>query len=261
MRAPLPNLPSAASVLRTPSTNSGFPAVARCNSATIPTAGAPVARPATRSPTSLSVSAAIGSTRASRTISSISAERSVERRISASRYVPMIRTLASCSTRATNCSICSDAASASCKSSRTMTSGCSRAASLSSVATASKSRKRACSGSMCALDSGASDDPSGRIRAISAERLRERTPGGPDSARTSRMTWIHGQWAGAPPPSQHRPHRTRIPFAVARLVASSASHVLPMPGSPVKSKSRPRSARAASIAERISASSRFRPTK
>ena len=31
------------------------------------------------------------------------------------------------------------------------------------------------------------------------------------------MTWIHGQWAGAPPPSQHRPHRTRIPFAVARL--------------------------------------------
>ena len=61
--------------------------------------------------------------------------------------------------------------------------------------------------STCALGSRTSDDSSGRMRAISSGRLRKRTGGACESATTSRMTWIHGQWAGAPtrgPSSEHR---------------------------------------------------------
>ena len=176
-------------------------------------AGAPAARPATRSPTSLSVSAAIGSTRASRTISSISGERSVERRISASRYVPMIRTLASCSTRATNCSICSDAVSASCRSSRTITIGCSRAASLSSVATESKSRKRACSALMCASGSESlrrelGQDP-GDLRGEVARAHRRSIGLGDDFADDLDPRPMGGSAAAFPAPSPPHPHPLR----------------------------------------------------
>ena len=59
----------------------------------------------------------------------------------------------------------------------------------------------------------------------------------------------------------HRPHTTSIPRNTARAPASSASRVLPMPGSPLNKSSRPCPLRAASIAARISPSSRSRPMK
>jgi hypothetical protein len=51
--------------------------------------------------------------------------------------------------------------------------------------------------------------------------------------RQARMTWIHGQYAGVPLPSQHRPQATRTPSANAKRPNSSASLVLPIPGSPL----------------------------
>src|SRR5262249_10262023 len=47
--------------------------------------------------------------------------------------------------------------------------------------------------------------------------------------RQARMTWIHGQYTGAPPPSQYRPHATRTPRAIAKRPNSSASLVFPIP--------------------------------
>ena len=71
-----------------------------------------------------------------------------ERRTSRSRYVPTMSMAIRSSSRATNRSISNDEISASCRSSRMMTSGPTPPKILSSVATASKSRKRACSGSI-----------------------------------------------------------------------------------------------------------------
>ena len=52
-----------------------------------------------------------------------------------------------------------------------------------------------------------------------------------------RSACVHGQKAGAPPPSQHRPHATFAPARSASVEISSASRVLPIPGSPVRQNS------------------------
>ena len=55
------------------------------------------------------------------------------------------------------------------------------------------------------------------------------------SAASWRTTCAHGHNAGAPSPSWQRPQATCIPAAAARRAASSASRVLPIPGSPATS--------------------------
>ena len=63
----------------------------------------------------------------------------------------------------------------------------------------------------------------------SVRRDPARRSSSPPAART---TWIHGQYAGAPPSSQQRP--VHAPVAVEGVAASSWIRlVLPMPGSPV----------------------------
>ena len=54
-----------------------------------------------------------------------------------------------------------------------------------------------------------------------------------------RSTWTHGQNAGAPSPSQPRAHTTRMFWLRAYELSCSESRVLPMPGSPDSSTSRP----------------------
>lgn len=55
-----------------------------------------------------------------------------------------------------------------------------------------------------------------------------------------RSTWIHGQYAGAPSSSTHRPHAILDPRDLAWPQASSASLILPIPGSPARSARPPR---------------------
>ena len=64
--------------------------------------------------------------------------------------------------------------------------------------------------------------------------------GGASARRAVRNTWTHGQNAGAPSPSQPRAHTTRMCWLRACELSSSDSRVLPMPGSPDSSTSRPR---------------------
>ena len=54
-----------------------------------------------------------------------------------------------------------------------------------------------------------------------------------------RNTWTQGQNAGAPSPSQPRAHTTRMFWLRAYELSCSESRVLPMPGSPDSSTSRP----------------------
>src|SRR5262249_42418136 len=79
--------------------------------------------------------------------------------------------------------------------------------------------------------------------------------------RSVRITCTHGQKAGAPSPSQHRPQMTVAPRPVALVATHSASRVLPMPGSPAMRQSRPRSPMASPSAASSCASSPSRPTK
>ena len=128
----------------------------------------------------------------------------------------------------------------------------------------SKSRNLAPSGSMEGAGgrSGKSSLSSGSIWAMSAapgassSRIRSLSP----SRICARRAWTHGQYAGAPPASQQRPQRTFAPRAWASDVGSSASLVLPIPGSPAIKNTDMRPARAPSNAVRNSASSRSRPT-
>jgi hypothetical protein len=58
----------------------------------------------------------------------------------------------------------------------------------------------------------------------------------------ARTTWTQGRKAGASSASQQRPHSTKAPRAVAWAATSSASRVLPIPGSPASSTTPPRPA-------------------
>ena len=73
---------------------------------------------------------------------------------------------------------------------------------------------------------------------------------------TRRSACTHGQYAGAPPASQQRPTRTCAPPSRARSSSSSASRLLPMPGSPASSTRRPWPASASSSAPSSCSSSR-----
>ena len=109
-----------------------------------------------------------------------------------------------------------------------------RLAFLSSVVTDSNNWNRACSGSVgwgpgglgvgcAARSSGSSCATSCATCGVaSALRMAARCSASVP-VRQPRMTWIHGQYAGAPPPSQHRPHATRTPCASAKRPNSSAS--------------------------------------
>ena len=70
----------------------------------------------------------------------------------------------------------------------------------------------------------------------------------------------HGQYAGAPPASQHRPQKVRIPFSRASLATSSASLLFPIPGSPVRYQTEPRPSATSSMASVRRMTSRLRPT-
>lgn len=77
----------------------------------------------------------------------------------------------------------------------------------------------------------------------------------------ARIDWTHGQYAGAPPASQQRPHSTRAPRSRAIDPSSSASLLFPIPGSPASRNRRPSPARAASSPSTRAVSSASRPTK
>ena len=74
-----------------------------------------------------------------------------------------------------------------------------------------------------------------------------------------RNTSRHGQNAGAPSVSAHRPHTTRSPAA--SPASSWQRRVLPIPASPMQSTSRPRPPRASSSQPRSAPSSRARPSR
>ena len=97
------------------------------------------------------------------------------------------------------------------------------------------------------------------LRATSVPSCAARSDGGAVSARP-RITCTHGQNAGAPSPSNARPHKTSEPRSAASPATRSAMRVLPMPGSPERRKSEPRPFSAASTAARSSPTSRSRPT-
>ena len=106
---------------------------------------------------------------------------------------------------------------------------------------------RACPPRSVAL---AGDSSSTRTRSGTSSAVRA---SGPSSS-------IHGQYAGAPPVSQARPQLVTNPCAVARATTSSASRVLPMPGSPLRTRSTPRPPVAASRLRSRASISRPLPT-
>ena len=143
-----------------------------------------------------------------------------------------------------------------------MTSGVRAAAARKNRAMASKSRKRACA----ELSDGSAGSPGNRCRSSGTSAATE-TAAGPSSSASAdgsrsmsngRSTSIHGQYAGAPPASQQRPHITRA-LSPTRAHSSSASLVLPMPGSPTSRNNRPRPSRASPSAASRAASSASRP--
>jgi hypothetical protein len=130
--------------------------------------------------------------------------------------------------------------------------------------TASKRQNRAASG----LTDGGAGSPgnsswtSGRICATWEAPVPSwaRSVSGGPSRSSARSTCTHGQYAGAPPASQQRPQRTRKPRVRAAEANSSASQLFPIPGSPARTKSRPRPEAASSRPVKSASISRSRPT-
>ena len=185
------------------------------------------------------------------------------RRRSASRYVQMMSIDAARSARTRRWRSSNEERSAQCRSSSTRTKGWLWAEPRRNRLAASSSRKRACSESPdCTAYPRAcgSCASSGRRAARSVACGICAAPVGSVPRACARSSCTHGQYAGAPPPSQHRPQRTRAPRALASDAISSASRVLPMPGSPAMMNTRPWPARASSKPSRSCASSNSRPT-
>jgi len=162
---------------------------------------------------------------------------------------------------ATCCRRSRDESSAQCASSKTIMTSRSCDSRRSSRSTASNSRKRSSPVPVPLAWSCSLGNRSGASRASSAVR-----PCFP--ARAGRLACCpkarkicrHGQYGGAPPASGARPHTTMAPTASATAHSSSASRVLPIPGSP---RQRIRRGRPASPAARHCSStsrSRSRPT-
>ena len=76
-----------------------------------------------------------------------------------------------------------------------------------------------------------------------------------------RIACAQGQYGGAPPASQQRPHSTSAFLSVAAPANSSARRLLPMPGSPPITRSLPCPASASPRARNSVSSSCSRPTK
>src|SRR5258706_2440323 len=74
-----------------------------------------------------------------------------------------------------------------------------------------------------------------------------------------RKTWMKGQYDGAPPTSEARPQCTETPRPATERESSSASRVLPIPGSPVMRNRPPRPASRSTTPLSSSASSASRP--
>lgn len=213
------------------STNSGLPSV---------TAWTCAARPA--SPTSAATSAtsrpASGTSRPKRR----SASRCSSWRAAAeARTVPTRSSGWSCRCRATNRARSREGSSARCRSSRTTRSGRRAACSRSSWATASKSSIRS-------APAGSSRTCSPRVRA-------------PPRPRSSRTTWIHGQYGGATASSPQYAQHTVNPCARAVELSSRARRVLPIPAGPVRSRTGPGGCGASRSAATRAPSCRSRPTK
>jgi len=145
-----------------------------------------------------------------------------------------------------------------------ITSGSASEALLRNPVNVSNSRKRATSG-----EAGSGGGRSGnRSRSSGSSCASSRPPrvvsafngSGPRSRTRPRSDWIHGQYAGAPPASQQRPHSTRAPADSALAANSSASLVLPIPGCPPSSRSFPRPDIASSTALSSAPISDSRPT-
>ena len=120
-------------------------------------------------------------------------------RSSVSRYVPSTRSRCSRSSRATKVSSKSDSLSAQCRSSSTITSSSVRAIVRRNIVTASKSRKRATSGS--SVSSVAATTSGQRVQMLGTSRV-TCGPSSPSSVRSrsggvaatyARNAWIHGQ--------------------------------------------------------------------
>ena len=151
--------------------------------------------------------------------------------------------------RARNSSSSTEGTSAACRSSSTITIGRPAARSSTKEVNESNSAKRASSVSSPSPVCGSG--PSG-----------PRPSAPPGSARCiARTTCVHAQYAGAPPPSQHRPQKVSSPASPATPSAASASRVLPTPGSPESIHSEPRPAAVLLIASASSPSSCSRPTR
>lgn len=158
-----------------------------------------------------------------------------------------------------------DPAPARSMSSRTSTTGPSRAIARSTSVVASNRRKRAPSSSLGATSgrAGQASSSSGTMPASSALAR-----AGNNAAAAGLTAWTydrsasrHGQYAGAPPPSQARPRNTWQPGSARPRTNSSTSRDLPEPDSPVTSTSEPCPRSDAAKASVRLASSRRRPTK
>jgi hypothetical protein len=57
---------------------------------------------------------------------------------------------------------------------------------------------------------------------------------------SSRISCDHGQYGGAPSPSQHADHATRAPASAAAAATRAATQVLPIPASPQTRANPPR---------------------
>ena len=191
-------------------------------------------------------------TRRPRRVSSPNRSARSRTRGSLSRYEPSTITRRVSAVVARNRSNSSDGSSAAWRSSRTIITGCSLDTSSRNAATSSNSRKRSASGS--AADE--TDERRGE-RVVASSFAGASASKSPPAART---TWTHGQYAGAPPPSQHRPSNTDQPSALADAARTSISRLLPIPGSPQTRKTAPWPSLASANAAPSSSSSRVRPT-
>lgn len=176
--------------------------------------------------------------------------------------MPTTSSPAPSSSRLTNRSSAIDGISAQCKSSRISSSGRWAAAVRKKPVTLSNNRKRAASGSTSGGvgRSGRRSRIAGTIWAMSAAPAPISVPSSRRSGCRRAPPGPRAQKAEAPSPSQQRPHSTRAPCAVAWAANSSASRVLPMPGSPATSTTPPRPAAALSRSAVSAASSASRPT-
>ena len=148
------------------------------------------------------------------------------------------------------------------RSSITTTTGPCWAAACRALATASNSRKRACSGRPSVV--AASGATKGRPGTNLESSSKTAGPSHSDVARPARSwssarTWLQG-WSGTRSPSCDDPQTTAAPQPPTCRASSAAKAVFPMPGSPVTSRRRPRPPKASSAWESRSSMTPSRPT-